>query len=103
MHPFCVVLRQQHLLNSLHPRMKRYYLQAKSAAQAMLIASSDDIEWLVFGVEPACMSAHPPQSERSESTTNSNRRLGDSASVGSRRTPVAATKTEYTHRLERGA
>ena len=70
MHPYCVVLRPQHFVNSLYPRTKRYYLRAKSAAQAMLIASEDP-EWLVFGVEPARMSALPPQSERSISPKNS--------------------------------
>jgi hypothetical protein len=70
MHTYCVVLRPQHLSNSLYPRTKRYYLRAKSAAQAMLIASEDP-EWLVCGVEPAGMSALPPQSERSMSTKNS--------------------------------
>jgi hypothetical protein len=70
MHTYCVVLRPQHLLNSLYPHTKRYYLRANSAAQAMLIAS-DDPGWLVFGVEPARMSALPPQSEPSVSTKNS--------------------------------
>jgi Stage II sporulation protein E (SpoIIE) len=70
MHTYCVVLRPQHSLHSLYPRKKRYYLRANSAAQAMLIASEDP-EWLVFGVEPARMSARPPQSERSVSTENS--------------------------------
>jgi hypothetical protein len=70
MHTYCVVLRPQQSLNSLYPQTKRYYLRAKSAAQAMLIASEDP-EWLVFGVEPARMSAIPPQSERSVSTENS--------------------------------
>lgn len=70
MHTYCVVLRPQHLLNSLYPRTKRYYLRAKSAAQAMLIASEDP-DWLVFGVEPARMSAPPPRSERSVSTKDS--------------------------------
>ena len=70
MHTYCVVLRPQHSLNFLYPHTKRYYLRANSAAQAMLIASEDP-EWLVFGVEPARMSALPPQSERSVSTENS--------------------------------
>jgi hypothetical protein len=70
MHPYCVVLRPLHSSNSLYPRDKRYYLRAKSAAQAMLIASEDP-EWLVFGVEPARMSASPPRGERSVSTKNS--------------------------------
>jgi hypothetical protein len=70
MHSYCVVLRPQHSLNSLYPHMRRYYLSANSAVQAMLIASEDP-EWLVFGVEPARMSAHPPQNERSASTENS--------------------------------
>jgi hypothetical protein len=70
MHTYCVVLRPQHSLKSLYPRTKRYYLSAKSAAEAMLIASEDP-EWLVFGVEPAHMSALPPQSERSVSAKNS--------------------------------
>jgi hypothetical protein len=70
MHSYCVVLRPQHSLNSLYPHMKRYYLRAKSASQAILIASEDP-EWLVFGVEPARMSALPPQSDRAVSTDNS--------------------------------
>ena len=70
MHTYCVVLRPQQSLNALYPHTKRYYLRANSAAQAMLIAS-DDPEWLVFGVEPARMSALPPQGERSISTKNS--------------------------------
>jgi hypothetical protein len=70
MHTYCVVLRAQHSSNSLYPYTKRYYLRAKSAAQAMLIASEDP-EWLVFGVEPAHMSALPPQGDRSRSTENS--------------------------------
>ena len=70
MHSYCVVLRPQHLLNSFYPHTKRYYLRANSAAQAMLIAS-EDTEWLVFGVEPASMSARPPRSERSVSPGNS--------------------------------
>ena len=70
MHTYCVVLRPLNPLNSLYPRDKRYYLRAKSAAQAMLIASEDP-EWLVFGVEPARMSASPPQTERSGSAKNS--------------------------------
>jgi hypothetical protein len=64
MHTYCVVLRPQQLLNSAHPHTKRYYLRANSAAQAMLIASEDP-QWLVFGVEPARLSALPPRSERS--------------------------------------
>jgi hypothetical protein len=70
MHTYCVVLRPQYSLNSPYPHTKRYYLRAKSAAQAMLIASEDP-EWLVFGVEPAGMSALPPQGDRSVSTENS--------------------------------
>jgi hypothetical protein len=70
MHTYCVILRPQPLLNSLYPRTKRYYLTARSAALAMLIASEDP-EWLVCGVEPAHMSALSPQSERSVSTKNS--------------------------------
>ena len=70
MHTYCVILRPQHSLNSLYPHTKRYYLRANSAAQAMLIASEDP-GWLVLGVEPARMSALPPQSERSVSTASS--------------------------------
>ncbi len=68
MHTYCVVLRPQRSLNSLYPRTKRYYLRAKSAALAMLIASEDP-EWLVCGVEPAGMSALPPESEPLATTT----------------------------------
>jgi hypothetical protein len=69
MHTYCVVLRPQSL-NSPFPHTKLYYLRANSATQAMLIAS-DDPQWLVFGVEPARLSASAPQSERSVSTENS--------------------------------
>ena len=47
-------------MNSPYPRAKRYYLQAKSAVQAMLIVSEDP-EWLVVGVEPSCMFPPPAQ------------------------------------------
>jgi hypothetical protein len=70
MHSYCVVLRPQHSLNSQYPQMKRYYLRAKSAALAILVASEDP-EWLVVGVEPARMSALPPQSDRAVSAENS--------------------------------
>ena len=69
MHTYCVVLRPQSL-NSPFPRTKRYYLRAKSAVQAMLIASEDP-QWLVFGVEPARLSASAPQSERYGSSESS--------------------------------
>ena len=69
MHAYCVVLRPQSL-NSLFPHTKRYYLRANSAAQAILIASEDP-QWLVFGVEPARLSASVPQGERSASTEGS--------------------------------
>jgi hypothetical protein len=69
MHTYCVVLRPQSL-NSPFPHTKLYYLRANSATQAMLIAA-DDPQWLVFGVEPARLSASAPQSERSVSTENS--------------------------------
>lgn len=68
MRTYCVVLRPQHSLNCLCPRTKRYYLRAKSAVLAMLIASEDP-EWLVCGVEPAGMSALPAQREVSTSPT----------------------------------
>jgi hypothetical protein len=70
MHTYCVVLRPQHSLNSLERHTRRYYLRANSASLAMLIAAEDS-EWLVVGVEPAQMSALPPQSERSVFTENS--------------------------------
>jgi hypothetical protein len=68
MNDYCVVLRP---LPSLSPvsRPRRYYLRAKSAVQAMLVASEDP-EWVVIGVEPAGMFAPPPQSDRSGSTAN---------------------------------
>jgi hypothetical protein len=70
MHSYCVVLRPQRSLNSLYPRTKRCYLRARSAALAMLIASEES-EWLVCGVEPAGMSALPPEGDRSVSTNDS--------------------------------
>jgi hypothetical protein len=70
MHTYCVVLRPQHSLSALYPHTKRYYLRANSAAQAMLIAS-EDADWQVLGVEPAALSALPPQGVRSGSAGNS--------------------------------
>ena len=58
MHAYCVVLRPQPSLNPLYRQTKRYYLNARSAAQAMLIASEDP-EWTIVGIEPAWMSAAP--------------------------------------------
>ena len=70
MHTYCVILRAQHAWHSFYPLTKRYYLKAKSAAQAMLVASEDP-EWIAFGVEPAGMSASFHRSERSRSNKNS--------------------------------
>jgi hypothetical protein len=58
MHTYCVILRPQQSLNHLYRQTKRYYLNARSAAQAMLIASEDP-EWVIVGIEPAWMSAAP--------------------------------------------
>ena len=59
MEKYCVVLRPQ----ISKRRVRRYYLSAKTAVQAMLIVSEDP-EWHVIGVEPACMFPPPPQGDR---------------------------------------
>jgi hypothetical protein len=67
MNTYCVVLRPHSSLNPTYSRPKRYYLCAKSAVQAMFLAS-DDPQWFVIGVEPAGMFVSPPQSDRSDAT-----------------------------------
>jgi hypothetical protein len=67
MNTYCVVLRPHSSLNHIYSRPKRYYLSAKSAVQAIFLAS-DDPEWCVIGVEPAGMFVPPPQGDRSEAT-----------------------------------
>jgi hypothetical protein len=69
MNAYCVVLRPQPSLSPAYSHSRRYYLKAKSAVQAMFLASEDP-EWLVIGVEPAGMFVPPPQSDRSNSTEN---------------------------------
>jgi hypothetical protein len=60
MHTYCVVLRPMRSLTAPFLRMKRYYLRAKTAAQAMLLASEDP-HYTVLGVEPAALSARTMQ------------------------------------------
>ncbi len=67
MKKYCVVLRPSK--DPVHPRTKRYYLTAKSAVQAMLLVSEDP-EWTVIGVEPACMFPPAPQPERISAGNN---------------------------------
>jgi hypothetical protein len=69
MNTYCVVLRPQPSSNPVYSHPRRYYLRAKSAAQAMLLASEDP-GWFVIGVEPAGMFAATPQSDRSGSAVN---------------------------------
>jgi hypothetical protein len=61
MDTYCVILRPQQSWNRFRQE-KRYYLRARSAAQAMFIALEDS-EWVVCGVEPAGMSAPTLKSE----------------------------------------
>jgi hypothetical protein len=60
MNSYCVVLRLRSAFRSRYPGTKRYFLSAKSAAQAVLLAS-DDPEWSVVGIEPAEMSVQLPR------------------------------------------
>jgi hypothetical protein len=69
MNTYCVVLRPQPSLSPAYSHSRRYYLSAKSAVQAMFLASEDP-EWRVIGVEPVGMLVSPPQSHRSDSTEN---------------------------------
>ena len=66
MNTYCVVLRRQPSLNPIYSGRKRYYLRARSAVQAMFLAS-EDAEWLAIGVEPTVM---PLQGDRSGSAEN---------------------------------
>lgn len=65
MNAFCVVLRPQSLVNSMRPRNKRCYLGADTANRAILIASEENPEWRVIGVEPRGFFAPIPQSTHS--------------------------------------
>lgn len=69
MNTYCVILRPQPSLNPVNSRPKRYYLSARSAVQAMFLASEDP-GWFVIGVEPAGVFFPLPQSDRLDSTEN---------------------------------
>ena len=70
MHTYCVVLRPQRSLNSLYPRTKPS-ISEPSQLLRQCLSRRRILNGLVFGVEPAHMSALPPQSECSVSTKNS--------------------------------
>jgi hypothetical protein len=59
MNAYCFVLRLERAFRSRYPSTKRFFLSAKSAGQAVLLAS-DDPKWRVVGIEPAEMSAQLP-------------------------------------------
>jgi hypothetical protein len=67
MSTYCVVLRPRPSLNPIYSRPKRYYLRARSAVQAIFLAS-EDTDWLVIGVEPAVIFSSPPPGDHSGST-----------------------------------
>jgi hypothetical protein len=56
---YCVVLRPRFWTNCGHTRNKRFYLSADDANRAMRMASDDNPEWRVIGVEPGRMTAAP--------------------------------------------
>jgi hypothetical protein len=70
MSAYCVVLRPRPLAKLMHPRIKRCYLSADAADRAMVIASNDNPEWSVIGIEPGGLTARFLQSERPASSTD---------------------------------
>ncbi len=58
MNSYCVIFRPRLSVAPMHyPRMKRCYLRADTADRAILIASADNPQWRVVGIEPGDMAA----------------------------------------------
>jgi hypothetical protein len=70
MSAYCVVLRPRPLAKLTHPRIKRCYLSADAADRAMIIASKDNPDWSVIGIEPGDLTARFVQSERPTSSND---------------------------------
>jgi hypothetical protein len=65
---YCVILYRQPLLH--YPLTKRFYLSEGSADRAVRIASIENPQWLVIGVEPPNLSACMPHGDHSEATSH---------------------------------
>jgi hypothetical protein len=57
MNTYCVVLRPPSLFTFDRSRTKRCYLRADTADWAILMASNDNPDWRVLGIEPGDLAA----------------------------------------------
>jgi hypothetical protein len=67
---YCVILCRQPLFPTHHPLTKCFYLSEGSADRAVTTASSENPQWRAIGVEPPNLSARKPQSDLSNSTSD---------------------------------
>ena len=66
---YCVILCRQPLFPVHYPRTKSFYLSEASADRAVVTASIENPQWRAIGVEPNNLSARKPQSDHSNSTS----------------------------------
>jgi hypothetical protein len=67
---YCVILCRRPLANPMqYPRTKSFYLSEASADRAVVTASIENPQWRAIGVEPNTLSARKPQSDHSNSTS----------------------------------
>ena len=65
MNTYCVVLRPPSLFSFDRLRTRRCYLRAETADWAIRIASDDNPDWRVLGIEPHDLAAPQPKKNSS--------------------------------------
>jgi hypothetical protein len=72
MNAYCVILsRQPSVDTTSYARSKRFYLNASTADRAMRIASDENPQFRVVGVEPSDLYSLLPQGDRSSTPSRS--------------------------------
>lgn len=68
MNAYCVILCRHDFANpTTYPRTKRFYVGAPSADRAILVASDENPEFRVMGIEHSDLHPHHPQGDRPSS------------------------------------
>lgn len=69
MNAYCVIFRPRLSVGPMHyPGTKRCYLRADTADRAIFIATADNPQWRVIGIEPGDMAAFLLQRDCSGAT-----------------------------------
>jgi hypothetical protein len=72
MNAYCVILSRQPFVDTTsYARSKRFYLNAPSADRAMRIASDENPQFRVMGIEPSDLYSVLPQGDRSNPPSRS--------------------------------